>query len=79
MRPDDRLPNRDEASQSGPDLASDPYLERLVAELAAAGTQARRALNGRTQPTRVYSVNLRAWLLGRLGAAGSANEERRSS
>lgn len=79
MRPDDRLPNRDEASLSGSDLVSDPYLERLVAELAAAGTQARRALHGRTQPTRVYSVNLRAWLLGRLGAAGSANEERRSS
>jgi hypothetical protein len=79
MRPDDRLPNRDEASISGADLASDPYLERLVAELAAAGDQARRALNGRTQPTRVYSVNLRAWLLGRLGPAGSANEERRSS
>ena len=79
MRPDDRLPNRDEASLPGADVTSDPYLERLVAELAAAGTQARRALNGRTQPTRVYSVNLRAWLLGRLGAAGSANEDRRSS
>ena len=79
MRPDDRLPNREEAALPGPDLASDPYLERLVTELAAAGTQARRALNGRTQPTRVYSVSLRAWLLGRLGAAGSSSEDRRSS
>ncbi len=79
MRPDDRLPSRDEASISGPDLASDPYLERLVAELAAAGTQARRALDGRTQPTRVFSVNVRAWLLARLGAAGAPHEERRSS
>lgn len=60
-------------------MPSDPYLEALVAELAAAGTQARRALSGRTQPTRVYSVNLRAWLLGRFGEPTSADRERRSS
>ena len=59
--------------------AFDAGLAALDAELAAAGAQARRALHGRTQPTRVYSVDLRAWLLGRLGASATAPREHRAS
>jgi hypothetical protein len=77
MRPDDRLPPVYGGAPPELDLALDAGLEALDAELAAAGAQARRALHGRTQPTRVYSVDLRAWLLGRL--APTADRERRSS
>jgi hypothetical protein len=59
--------------------ALDPGLTALDTELAVAGAQARRALHGRTQPTRVYSVGLRNWLLERLGAAATAPREHRAS
>jgi hypothetical protein len=52
----------------GLDLPFDADLEALDAELDAAGTQARRALHGRTQPTRVFGNDLRARLLGSLVA-----------
>jgi len=41
----------------------DARLESLDAELEAAGIQARRSLQGRTQPTRFFSIGLRERLL----------------
>jgi hypothetical protein len=48
---------------SGMDLPFDAELESLDAELAAAGAQARRMLFGRSQPTRLFSNQLRGRLL----------------
>jgi hypothetical protein len=62
MRPEDRLP-LDDAMAAGLDMPLDSDLESLAAELDAAGTQARRALHGRTQPTRVFANDLRARLV----------------
>lgn len=47
-------------------LPVDADLEALDAELTAAGAHARRMLYGRSQPTRVFTNQLRARLLGRL-------------
>jgi hypothetical protein len=68
MRPDDRGPGFDEPVDGGLDLPFDADLEALHAELDAAGTQARGALHGRTQPTRVFGNDLRARLVGSFAA-----------
>ena len=78
MRPDDRLPPAYGVASTELGVAFDAGLQALHAELAAAGTHARRALHGRTQPTRVYSVTLRARLLERFGAAETASSPPRS-
>lgn len=49
------------------DTLLDVDLVALDSELDAAGVQARRALHGRTQPTRYFSIELRARLLARFG------------
>ena len=51
-----------------PDAPLDVDLLALDTELRAAGRQAGRALHGRTQPTRYYSMQLRARLLARFMA-----------
>ena len=72
MRRDDRWVPID----GGDAPASVPFdadLEALDAELDAAGAQARRALHGKSQPTRVFSNDLRARLVGAFpGAAVDA-------
>jgi len=64
MRPDDRRSAFDELMDPGMDLPFDAALESLDDELTAAGQHARRMLYGRTQPTRLFSNQLRAHLLG---------------
>jgi hypothetical protein len=67
MRPEDRRAGMAGSSGEGGDvyeLPLDADLASLDAELGAAGTQARRALYGRTQPTRVFASGLRDRLLG---------------
>jgi hypothetical protein len=68
MRPDDRQSAFDDLADPGMDLPFDADLESLHAELAAAGQHARRVLYGRTQPTRLFSNQLRAHLLGEMAA-----------
>jgi hypothetical protein len=68
MRPDDMRrgdarPGFDDLMDAGMDLPFDADLEVLDQELEAAGQQARRMLFGRSHPTRVFSNQLRAWLL----------------
>jgi hypothetical protein len=63
MPPEQRHPGFDELMDSGMDLPFDADLESLDLELATAGVQARRMLFGRSQPTRVFSNQLRARLL----------------
>lgn len=63
MQPDAPRAGFDELMDSGMDLPFDADLESLDAELAAAGAQARRMLFGRSQPTRVFSNQLRSRLL----------------
>jgi len=63
MPPDERRPGFDDLMDSGMDLPFDADLESLDAELAAAGAQARRMLFGRSQPTRLFSNQLRGRLL----------------
>ena len=73
MRPDDRPSAFDDLAEPGVDLPFDADLESLHEELAAAGQHARRVLSGRTQPTRLFSNQLRAHLLGAAaGASGGA-------
>jgi len=64
MRPDDPGSAFDDLIQPGIDLPFDADLESLHGELTAAGQHARRMLYGRTQPTRLFSNQLRAHLLG---------------
>lgn len=52
-----------------PDAPMDVELVSLDSELATAGRQAERALHGRTQPTRYFSLELRARLLDRYRSA----------
>ena len=63
MPPEERRPGFDELMDSGMDLPFDADLESLDLELAAGGAQARRMLFGRSQPTRVFSNQLRGRLL----------------
>lgn len=76
MRADDRylhlLGPLDDAFDVMPDAPLDIDLVALDAELGAAGRQARRALLGRTQPTRYYSLELRIRLLARFGTPVAA-------
>ena len=69
MRSDDRylhlLGPLEEGFEPMPDAPLDIDLVAVDAELGAAGRQAGRALHGRTQPTRYYSMELRARLLSR--------------
>lgn len=55
----------DERFEPMSDAPLDVELVALDSELGAAGRQAGRALHGRTQPTRYYSMELRARLLAR--------------
>ena len=63
MRPDDPRPGFDDLMDAGMDLPFDAGLEVLDRELEEAGQQARRMLYGRSHPTRVFSNQLRGWLL----------------
>jgi hypothetical protein len=63
MRPDDPRQGFDDLMDAGMDLPFDSDLEVLDQELEEAGQQARRMLYGRSHPTRVFSIQLRAWLL----------------
>ena len=63
MRPDDPRPGFDDLMDAGMDLPFDADLEVLDQELEEAGQQARRMLYGRSHPTRVFSNQLRTWLL----------------
>ena len=72
MRPDDRFPT-DDMMHTGMELPFDADLEALDAELDAAGVNARRSLHGRSQPTRVYSANLRASLVAGLAEPAFAD------
>jgi hypothetical protein len=62
MRPDDQevMARTTDPARTMP---LDADLQALHGELEAAGAQARRALHGRTQPTRVFSNDLRARLV----------------
>ncbi len=71
MRPDDHVPKLD-ALDGGIELPIDADLEALDEELGAAGASARRSLHGSTQPTRVFSVDLRARLLGTIATPAAA-------
>jgi hypothetical protein len=74
MRPDDPRPGFDDLMDPGMDLPFDADLEALDEELSVAGDQARRMLYGRMHPTRVFSNQLRARLLGQVALpAASAN------
>ena len=75
MRPDDPRPAFDDLMDPGMDLPFDADLESLDEELSVAGDQARRMLYGRMHPTRVFSNQLRARLLGQVAlpaASGTA-------
>ena len=72
MRPDDRRSAFDELMDPGMDLPFDAALESLDDELTAAGQHARRMLYGRTQPTRLFTNQLRAHLLDSSGGAAAA-------
>lgn len=63
MPPEARRPGFDDLLDSGMDLPFDADLESLDLELAGAGAHARRMLFGRSQPTRVFSNQLRGRLL----------------
>jgi hypothetical protein len=63
MRPDDPRQGFDDLMDAGMDLPFDADLEVLDQELQEAGQQARRMFYGGSHPTRVFSIQLRAWLL----------------
>ncbi len=64
MSPERPRPAADDREEPSLDLPFDADLETLDEELSAAGDQARRMLYGRSQPTRLFSNELRARLLG---------------
>ena len=68
-RPDPR-PGIADLMDAGMDLPYEADLEVLDRELEEAGQQARRMLYGRSHPTRVFSNQLRAWLLDRAAPPG---------
>jgi hypothetical protein len=76
MRPEDRalyLVRPADEGHEAPETLLDVELVALDSELDAAGGQARRSLHGRTQPTRYFSIELRARLLGRLVGSTSSS------
>jgi hypothetical protein len=64
VRPEDGLLAPRTSGPSVP-VPLDIELEGLDTELEAAGTRARRTLNGHRQPTRYFSIELRRQLLER--------------
>ena len=62
MRPEDVLVTAHGDGRPVP-VPIDVELEALDAELESAGARARRTLNGSRQPTRYFSLELRAELL----------------
>jgi hypothetical protein len=64
MRPEDRRVGFDDLMDAGMDLPFDADLESLDQELADSGEHARRMLYGKTQPTRVFTNELRTRLVG---------------
>jgi hypothetical protein len=75
MRLDDPASAFDDLMEPGMDLPFDAELGSLHEELASAGQHARRTLFGRTQPTRLFSNQLRAHLLGAASAPGATRSE----
>ena len=71
MRPEDVVVSSDRAASSAA-LPIDVALEALHVELERAGVQARRMLNGKRQPTRYFSLQLRQALLESLAAQSAA-------
>ena len=67
MRHERVLISTGEARSMAP-VPIDVALKALDAELEAAGAQARRMLNGKRQPTRYFSLQLRQALLESLAA-----------
>ena len=61
MRPEDVLVTARSTASAVP-VPIDVEVEALEAELDAAGARARRTLNGQRQPTRYFSLGLRAEL-----------------
>jgi len=65
MRPEDVIVVR--ATGGSPaSVPIDVALQALDSELEASGAQARRMLNGRRQPTRYFTIDLRQSLLDAL-------------
>ena len=62
MRPEDVLVSSDHTASSAA-LPIDVALQALHVELERAGVQARRMLNGKRQPTRYFTLELRQLLL----------------
>ena len=77
MRPDDRQATGADEMDAGADLQLDVPLDAdvhgLDEQLRAAGEHARRSHHGRTQPTRVFTVDLRSRLLDSLPDQGEAS------
>ena len=71
MRPDDPGSAGSDLDP-GAELPFDADLESLDAEFAAAGAHARRMLSGRTQPTRLFTNQLRSRLLAAFEPASTA-------
>ena len=61
------------AGDAPPALPIGADLQALDAELAAAGRQARRMLNGQRQPTRYFSIGLRERFLEALASNRTSN------
>jgi hypothetical protein len=66
------MPDFDELMDPGLDLPFDADLESLHGELLEAGEQSRRMLYGRSQPTRLFTNQLRAHLLGTMATPAAA-------
>ena len=62
MRPEDVLVSSGQTTSSAA-LPIDVALQALHVELERAGVQARRMLNGKRQPTRYFTLELRQLLL----------------
>jgi hypothetical protein len=75
MRPERVLVSTDEGAWTNA-VPIDVALEKLDAELEAAGAQARRMLNGKRQPTRYFTNELRQVLLEALAAQPAAGARR---
>ena len=77
MRPDDRQANgaddMDAEARLHLDVPLDADVQGLDEQLRTAGEHARRSHQGRTQPTRVFTVDLRSRLLAALPDPGEAS------